>query len=108
MNLFSVIPYFLYPVIHTVYFSNFQLTDEPTLIHGYIYSNKMTVYQYKDVITFACNVGYTLKGSADSTCLADSTWTFIPPCKSIYFIKLFKRINYKIYYYIQKILQRSQ
>ncbi|XP_078589882.1 uncharacterized protein LOC144870048 [Branchiostoma floridae x Branchiostoma japonicum] len=32
-------------------------------------------YLYEDVVTFSCNPGYGLQGSADRTCQADRTWS---------------------------------
>jgi len=46
---------------------------------------RKSVFQYKDVITFVCDVGYMLQGSSQLTCQANKTWDMDAPiCRSKY------------------------
>ena len=54
-------------------------------------------YTYGSQVTFHCNSGLTLRGSASATCMADSTWSNpTPKCKLWVCFRLFYQWFYAI------------
>ncbi|NXH09943.1 C4BPA protein, partial [Bucco capensis] len=57
----------------------------PDVPNGRRLSGFGTAHTYKDTVSFGCNAGYSLSGSAVVTCEADSTWKpAVPTCDQIY------------------------
>jgi len=48
-------------------------------------TNQQTKYEFGDTINIVCEIGYTLQGNHELTCLADKTWdSTVPSCISMY------------------------
>ena len=49
---------------------------------------------YNSVVTYTCNVGYTLQGSNSRTCLSDEQWSgSVPQCMKSMFLQTFAVTN---------------
>ncbi|XP_077865312.1 uncharacterized protein LOC100372820 [Saccoglossus kowalevskii] len=60
----------------------------PLLDNGFIYS--ITNRTFYGVVTYQCNVGYSLQGSNEASCQADMSWgPTLPTCQCALCLKLF-------------------
>ena len=51
-----------------------QVPETPK--HAFLVGSR---YLYKDIVTFGCDVGFRLNGTADTTCTLNGTWSTKPP-----------------------------
>uniref|UniRef100_A0A8C2KBK0 Sushi, von Willebrand factor type A, EGF and pentraxin domain-containing protein 1 n=1 Tax=Cyprinus carpio TaxID=7962 RepID=A0A8C2KBK0_CYPCA len=44
-------------------------------------------FQFGDVVVYSCYTGYTMEGSSRSVCLENGTWTPLPTCKAVCWLR---------------------
>ena len=79
-NLYNFISF---PQLFSIFFTAITCHDPGALTHGQRSTN--VNFTFGTVLTYTCDVGYTIKGSSSSTCRIDGLWSNRKPeCERMY------------------------